>query len=159
MSSSRSSSISEGSKRSISQEFLNMRNKCARRVDQLENDVLQCCRDLKKQYKEETKEKTFPRSEYLEKPANYVETDKFVSWHYDMSEFPVENMCIQLKNGRVHISAYFKDDTQSLDIKREFLIPDHVEKSKLTARLTPNGILTLSVPVKIVQPDDQEVKN
>ncbi|XP_068141598.1 uncharacterized protein [Drosophila tropicalis] len=159
MSSSRSSSISESPKQSMSQEFDNMRDRYTRRVNKLESDVLQCCRELKRHYKEKTKEKSFPRSEYLEKPANYVETDQFVSWHYNMSEFPVENICIQLKNERVHISAYFKDDIQSLDVKREFLIPDHVEKSKLTARLTPNGILTISVPVKVVLPDDQQIKN
>ncbi|XP_016954655.1 uncharacterized protein LOC108027649 [Drosophila biarmipes] len=122
---------------SKSQEFNIMRSEYDRRVNQLEKDVFECCRVLNKIRKaEELNNNCFSAK-------NGSKEDKFVSWEFDLRNFPVENIAIKLKDKLVYLWAY----KRNLDFKQEILLPQNVDKSKLTATLTTRGILTISVSI------------
>ncbi|XP_016989933.2 uncharacterized protein LOC108052118 [Drosophila rhopaloa] len=116
-----------------------MRSEYDLRVDQLEQDVYECCRILNKLNNTEDLSSSLPK--------NGSEAEKFLTWEYNMKDFPVENIAIQLKEEHVYLQAYKKNRGKCLDIKREILMPENVDKSKISATLTPRGILTISVPI------------
>ncbi|XP_043647396.1 uncharacterized protein LOC122616132 [Drosophila teissieri] len=130
---------------SDSQVFKTMQSEYEPRVNQLEKDVYECCRMLKQD--EKVKDSTTMRK-------NHREMEKYVSWKFDMRDFPMENIRIQLKDELVYVRAYYKN----LNIKREILMPQNVDASKLTALLTPRGILTISVPIVLLISDDQKMR-
>ncbi|XP_037711389.1 uncharacterized protein LOC119548294 [Drosophila subpulchrella] len=122
---------------SKSQEFKLMRSEYELRVNQLERDVYECCKILNKVRK--TKE----LNNNCSSAKNGCEKEKFVSWEFDMRDFPVENIAIQLRDKIVYLRAFKKN----LVMKQEILLPQNVDKSKVTAILTASGNLTISVPI------------
>ncbi|XP_052852103.1 uncharacterized protein LOC128262092 [Drosophila gunungcola] len=127
----------------ISQEFILMRSEYDLRVNQLERDVYECVRILNK----------IKSTKNLRAYKNQSEAAKFLTWEFNMKDFPVENITIQLKDGHVYLLAYKND----MDIKREICMPENVDKSKISAILTMRGILTISVPIVLPLSDKQKL--
>jgi len=122
---------------SKTQEFKIMRSEYELRVNQLERDVYECCRILNKARKTEELNKKWSSAK------NGCEKEKIVSWEFDMLDFPVENIAIWHKDKLVYLRAFKKN----LDMKQEILLPQNVDKSKITAIFTAPGTLTISVPI------------
>ncbi|KQS70007.1 uncharacterized protein LOC26526920 [Drosophila erecta] len=129
---------------SSSQVFERLQSEYEPRVNQLENDVYECCRILNNVKKAEDSATIW---------KNHREMEKYVSWELDMRDFPMENICIQLKDKHVFVRAYYKN----LDINREILMPQNVDISRITAILTHRGILTISAPIVVLISDDQKL--
>ncbi|XP_017006724.3 uncharacterized protein [Drosophila takahashii] len=132
---------------SLTQEFKLMRSEYELRVNQLERDVFECCRILNKAHR--TEDLTNSCSSAKENS----EKQKFISWKFDMRDFSVRNIAIQIKDNHVYLRAYKKN----VDIKQEIYMPQNVDKSKVTAVLTTSGVLTLSVPIRMPLSDIQKL--
>ncbi|XP_039501860.1 uncharacterized protein LOC120458320 [Drosophila santomea] len=130
---------------SDAQVFRTMQSEYEPRVNQLEKDVYECCRMLNQV------EKVKDNTTIWKNPRD---VEKYVSWEFDMRDFPMANIRIQLKNELVYVRAYYKNR----NIKREIIMPQNVDTSKLTAMLTPCGILTISVPIVLLVSDDQKTR-
>ncbi|XP_032583412.1 uncharacterized protein LOC116803589 [Drosophila sechellia] len=128
-----------------SQDFRIMQSECEQRVKQLEKDVYDCCRMIN------NGEDVEDISTAWIKPR---EKENRVSWEFDMRDFPIENICIQLKNSHIYVRAYYKN----VNIKQKILMPQNVDTSKLAAILTTSGILTISVPIESPISDNQKMR-
>ncbi|KAH8352681.1 hypothetical protein KR084_005616 [Drosophila pseudotakahashii] len=124
---------------SLTEEFKLMRSEYELRVNQLERDVYKCCRILNKAHKTEDLNNSCSSAQKESK------TEKFLSWEFDMRDFSVETIAIQIKDGRVYLRAFKKKK----DIKQEILMPQNVDRSKITTVLTTHGVLTVCVPIII----------
>ncbi|XP_002052098.3 uncharacterized protein [Drosophila virilis] len=118
-----------------------MRSSHERRIQQLEQEVLDCCRELNKL----KKEKQFLENQDMF--INYMRTETHLIWKFDMSEFPVKNIKLELKNKCIKLQAYRKQKGQFMEVYRKFLLPDIVEID-LSAKMAINGILTIQAPLK-----------
>jgi len=128
-----------------SQDFRIMQSECEKRVKQLEKDVYDCCRMMNNA--EEVQDISTTGKKAREK-------ENRVSWEFDMRDFPVENICIQLKDSHIYVRAHYKN----VNIKQKILIPQNVDTSKLEAVLTASGILAISVPIVSPISDNQKMR-
>ncbi|KAH8412728.1 hypothetical protein KR009_004971 [Drosophila setifemur] len=113
--------------------FLTMRLQHETIVEQLEQDVYKYLNN---------------NPEELPTPPNevkYMESRDLVFWEFVLKEFSPKNIIIQVKKNYVHLYAY--KTVLREGFKKDMLIPDHVDTSKIAATMTSKGVLTISVPI------------
>ncbi|XP_030382989.1 uncharacterized protein LOC115630525 [Scaptodrosophila lebanonensis] len=140
-----------------------MRDQYEQRIQQLEREVFECRRNCRRHrspkaskppkddnMKHTDKGNDQPTQQEATEPptANYIETENSLVWHYDMSEFPLANVGVRLKHKQVCLHAHREEGANYFEIKREFLLPAHVDKSMLSASITRGGNLTITAPLK-----------
>lgn len=119
-----------------------VRSEYSNRIEKLEKDILSLCRTLK--FADITKQVEEHELFECEK------TDHYLRWYFDMREFPVHNITLEVKDDRcVKLHAYRRLNKQTSEMIKRFVLPDEVEP-KLSATLRSNGILIIEAPLKKV---------
>lgn len=117
-----------------------IRSEYSNRLEKLEKDILSLCRTLK--FADITRHVEEPELFECEK------TDHYLRWHFDMREFPIHNITLEVKDDRcVKLYAHRRLNKQTSEMIKRFVLPDEVEP-KLSATLRSNGILIIEAPLK-----------
>ncbi|TDG46064.1 hypothetical protein AWZ03_007513 [Drosophila navojoa] len=119
--------------------FDEMRLQYEKRIEELEQQVLECSQMLQ-QLKKDTVVKDLHEQ-------SYVQTETHLCWEFDMSEFPLHNIIVELEHRRVKLHAYRDDGDQYEEVFRQFELPEHAG-TDLSAKMGISGILTILAPLR-----------
>ncbi|EDW12793.1 uncharacterized protein LOC6577384 [Drosophila mojavensis] len=120
-----------------------MRLQYEKRIGELERQVLECSQML-----QQLKEDTVVMDLDEQKPVSYVQTETHLCWQFDMHEFPLHNIRVELRDRRVKLRAYHDLGDQYEEVSRQFELPEHAN-TVLSAKLGITGILTIQAPIRI----------
>ncbi|XP_022214957.1 uncharacterized protein LOC111069279 [Drosophila obscura] len=130
-------------------EFVAFRAQYEPRVKKLEHDVFEWLRSLDKD-----REIVKVKSEHNNGNGN-TEKKMVMSWQYDMKEFSFEEITLYHEGSSLHLRAYHKSGGKSIKVKNEIVLPEHVDESKISSKLSSSGILTISVALKTDIPEEK----
>ncbi|XP_023165903.1 uncharacterized protein LOC111596077 [Drosophila hydei] len=122
-----------------------MRRHYEKRIKELEQQVLDTSRLLNILKKERSSALPLKEKKFI----NYMQTDTHFCWCFDMTEFPVGNIKVELRNRRVQIFAHRQRQDQFMVVHRQFQLPELADIG-LTAKLSATGILTIKAPLRII---------
>ncbi|KAH8349223.1 hypothetical protein KR067_000129, partial [Drosophila pandora] len=121
-------------KMSSTGEFIHLKIQYESKEEELEHEGFDCCRWLYKKH--------MPNNDDCGQPK--VNPKSFVSWVYNLQEFPPDNIIIQLKEKFIYLNAFKHDPRDCQDLIKRILMPDKVDQSKVTCKMSSKGILTIT---------------
>ncbi|KAH8403207.1 hypothetical protein KR222_007810 [Zaprionus bogoriensis] len=119
--------------------FERIRSEYSNRIDQLEKEILSLCQNLQ--------QATEAANEIDTQMFDCVRTDRYYRWHFDMREFSIEHITLEVRDRSVKLHAHRKLHKQSSEMIKRFALPDRAE-TQLSATMRRNGILIIEAPLK-----------